>query len=142
MGMFSYLLLMFLLCFVYWKLMGWTDTNAGMKIFKYITAGLLLLAFLPLPNAYHTILGYFLAIASIICAMDAFDQLDIPWIVAFGIIAFINGLAIPLSVVSPLFPETIFLPTFIDNEPNHWRVVFYFLAAVVFSLNAITRKKY
>ena len=113
---------------LFWKVLGSFNPVPTMRNFKYITAGLLLLAVLPLPNAYHTILGYFVAIASIICAMDAFDQSDIPWIVAFGIIAFINGLAMPLSVVSPLFPKTIFLPIFIDNEPNHWRVVFYVLS--------------
>ena len=125
---------------LFWKVLGSFNPVPTMRNFKYITAGLLLLAFLPLPNAYHIILCYFVGIPSIICAMEAFYQLDmrpkmkvIPWIVAFVIIAFINGLAMPLSVVSPLFPKTIFLPIFIDNEPNHWRVVFYFLSAGVFS---------
>ncbi len=131
-----------------WKVLASWNPYPSRRNFKYITAGLLLLAVLPLPNTYHIILFYFVGIASLICAIEAFDQLDmrpkvkvIPWIVAFGIIAFINGLAMPLSRVAPQLPESIFLPIFIDNEPNHWRVVFYVLAAVVFSLNAYIIKK-
>ncbi|ODS30893.1 MAG: hypothetical protein SCARUB_03990 [Candidatus Scalindua rubra] len=66
-----------------------------MKNIKYITAGLLLLAVLPLPYAYYTLLRWVVTAVSGYCAFLSYEDKSMGWAFGFGIIAILFNPIVP-----------------------------------------------
>jgi hypothetical protein len=66
-----------------------------MKNIKYITAGLLLLAVLPLPYAYYTLLRWVVTAVSGYCIFLSYEDKSMGWAFVFAILAILFNPLVP-----------------------------------------------